>query len=200
VRENDSSFDNSVFWDRRYTENPELGSGVGSRGENLLHKRQIIETFLRSVEPKTVLDVGCGDHEVLKDMEYLPGYTGIDVSAVAVEMSAERFPHRNFICLDFAKLENIQQVRSDAVLCMEVLIHQHLREEYGAFVVNLVAAAAGGGLVSGYLFDPRPTISSEIIAWHEPITETLKMAGAKNITVEARSLESDCWAFVSFRT
>jgi hypothetical protein len=91
-------------------------------------------------------------------------------------------------------------VRSDVVLCMEVLIHQHCRESYDVFVRNLVAAASrGGGMVSGYLFDPRPTISSDIVAWHEPVTNTLQRAGAKSVVIEARSLESDCLAFVSFR-
>ena len=43
--DNDKNFCNRDFWDRRYTESPILGSGVGSRGENLLHKRAIIKTF-----------------------------------------------------------------------------------------------------------------------------------------------------------
>jgi cyclopropane fatty-acyl-phospholipid synthase-like methyltransferase len=196
---NNPDFNNSAFWDRRYTENPALGSGVGSRAENLLHKRRIIETFLHAATPQTVLDVGCGDHEVLRDLEYLPGYTGIDVSAVAVEMNNKRFPHRQFKRLDFTDLASIQEVRSDVVLCMEVLIHQHCRESYDVFVRNLVAAASRGGLVSGYLFDPRPAISSDIIAWHEPVTNSLQRAGAKSVVIEARSLESDCLAFVSFR-
>lgn len=200
MSENNPDFDNSAYWDRRYKENPTLGSGIGSRGENLLHKRRIIEAFLQATTPQTVLDVGCGDHEVLKDVEYLPGYTGVDVSAVAVEINTKRFPHRQFKRLDFTNPDGVQAMKSDVVLCMEVLIHQHDRDAYDMFVRNLVASASTGGLVSGYLFDPRPTLSSDIIAWHEPITDTLHRAGAKSVVIEARSLESDCLAFVSFRT
>lgn len=89
-------------------------------------------------------------------------------------------------------------MRADVVLCMEVLIHQHRREQFEGLVHNLVAAAVKGGLVSGYMFDPRPTIASDIIAWHEPITDALIRNGATAVNVAARSLETDCLAFVSF--
>jgi len=197
---NNPDFDNGIYWDRRYKDNPLLGSGVGSRGENLLHKRNIIESFLQATMPETILDVGCGDHEVLRYIDHLPGYTGVDISAVAVGDNIRRFPNRRFECLDFVSCAAAQRLRSDVVLCLEVLIHQHRREAYYGLVKNLVASAAKGGLVSAYMFDPRPDISSDIIAWHEPITGTLYRAGAKSVVVEARSLESDCLAFVSFRT
>jgi SAM-dependent methyltransferase len=195
---NDPLFDNRVFWDRRYTSNPSLGSGVGSRGDNLLHKRQIIERLLGRLVPSTVLDVGCGDHEVLRDLANLPGYLGLDVSEVVVGRNRQLFPHRRFECIDFLSCTNLTALRSDVVLCTEVLIHQHRREQYDRFVGNLVAAALKGGLVSGYMFDPRPGICSEIIAWHEPIMESLARAGARSVALEARSLETDCLAFVSF--
>ena len=86
----------------------------------------------------------------------------------------------------------------NVVLCLEVLIHQHRREGHDAFIRNLVAATAKRGLVSGYIFDPRPEIPSDIIAFHEPIADALNRAGARRVRVEARSLESDCLAFVSF--
>jgi SAM-dependent methyltransferase len=197
---NNPDFDNGAYWDRRYKENPSLGSGIGSRGQNLLHKRKVIESFLQATAPKSVLDIGCGDHEVFRSIEYLPGYTGIDVSTVAINNNIRNFPNRRFECLDFVSCTDVQRLRSDVILCLEVLIHQHRWELYDGLVKNLVASASRGGLVSAYMFDPRPDISSDIIAWHEPITDTLYRAGAKSAVVEARSLESDCLAFVSFRS
>lgn len=197
---NDPLFDNQQFWDRRYTENPTLGSGVGSRGENLLHKRQIIEGFLERGAPRTVLDVGCGDHEVLREVAHLPGYLGVDVSGVVVARNRMMFPNRRFECLDFVACAPSERLQADVVLCTEVLIHQHRREQFEGLLRNIVAAAATGGLVSGYMFDPRPTIASDIIAWHEPITDALLRSGARAVKVEARSLETDCLAFVSFST
>ena len=198
MKDNDPLFDNREFWDRRYADNPALGSGIGSRGENLLHKRKIIEDFLGKVAPRTILDVGCGDHEVLRTVVSLPGYLGLDVSGVVVARNRQLFPHRRFECLDFIDCTGLEALRADVVLCTEVLIHQHRREQFDGLLRNIVAAAAAGGLVSGYMFDPRAVIPSDIIAWHEPITDALMHNGAKAVTVESRSLETDCLAFVSF--
>jgi SAM-dependent methyltransferase len=198
MKHNDPLFDNRQFWDRRYAEDPSLGSGIGSRGENLLHKRRIIEGFLQKTAPGSVLDVGCGDHEVLRGVADLPAYVGLDVSGVAVARNRQMFPGRRFECIDFVHCTNLEALRADVVLCTEVLIHQHRREEFDGLVKNIVAVARVGGLVSGYLFDPRPAIASDIIAWHEPITDALMRSGAEAVTVAARSLETDCLAFVSF--
>jgi 2-polyprenyl-3-methyl-5-hydroxy-6-metoxy-1,4-benzoquinol methylase len=200
MKDNDPLFDNQDFWDRRYADNPTLGSGIGSRGDNLLHKRKIIEDFLERVTPRSVLDVGCGDHEVLRTVAHLPGYVGLDVSRVVVARNRQMFPQRRFERLDFATCSDLETVRADVVLCTEVLIHQHRREQFDSLLKNIVAAAVKGGLVSGYMFDPRPTIASDIIAWHEPITDALLRSGARSARVEARSLETDCLAFVSFLT
>ncbi|HEX4267981.1 MAG TPA: class I SAM-dependent methyltransferase [Steroidobacteraceae bacterium] len=195
---NDHLFDNRAFWNRRYADDPSLGSGIGSRGANLLHKRQVIEEFLQEAAPATVLDVGCGDHEVLRQVAHLPGYVGLDVSEVVVARNRQAFPQRRFECLDFIHCAELESLRADVVLCMEVLIHQHRREQFDGLLRNIVAAAVTGGLISGYMFDPRPTIPSAIIAWHEPITDALMRSGARSVSVEARSLETDCLAFVSF--
>jgi SAM-dependent methyltransferase len=198
MKHNDPLFDNRQFWDRRYAEDPSLGSGIGSRGENLLHKRRIIEGFLQKTAPGSVLDVGCGDHEVFRGIADLPAYVGLDVSGVAVARNRQMFPGRRFECIDFVHCADLEALRADVVLCTEVLIHQHRREQFDGLLKNIVAAARVGGLVSGYMFDPRPAIASDIIAWHEPITDALMRSGAEAVTVAARSLETDCLAFVSF--
>lgn len=198
MKDNDPLFDNREFWDRRYADNPALGSGIGSRGDNLLHKRKIIEDYLGRVGPRSVLDVGCGDHEVLRAVACLPGYLGLDVSGVVIARNRQMFPQRRFEGLDFVACSDLQALRADVVLCTEVLIHQHRRDQFNGLLRNIVACALQGGLVSGYMFDPRPAIASDIIAWHEPITDALLRGGAKSVSVAARSLETDCLAFVSF--
>jgi 2-polyprenyl-3-methyl-5-hydroxy-6-metoxy-1,4-benzoquinol methylase len=195
--QNDLLFDNSRFWDRRYRDDPALGSGIGSRGANLRYKQDIIGAFLERTRPESILDVGCGDHETLRAFRDLPGYLGIDVSAVVVAQNMARFPDRAFTHCDF--IDSAEGAGSaDAVLCMEVLIHQHRQDSYERMVRNLVAAAHKGGLVSGYLVNPRPAVRSDIIAWHEPLAETLAKAGARNIEIVGRSLEVDCLGFVAF--
>lgn len=198
--ENDLTFDNRAFWNSRYIENPALGSGIGSRGDNLLHKRTIVTAFLEETRPATILDVGCGDHEVLSDLELPGAYLGIDVAERIVEANTHRFPHRSFRHVDFAALTEVAAFRADAVLCFEVLIHQHRRADYDRMVSNLLGATAEAGLLSGYVVNPRPLIQSPIIAWHEPLTETLRRLGARDVELRAVSLESDCLGFVSYRS
>ena len=55
------SFDNSIFWQFRYGFDPECGFGVGSRGDNLLIKRNLLRTEIKRMRPHSILDVGCGD-------------------------------------------------------------------------------------------------------------------------------------------
>ena len=197
--DNDKNFCNRDFWDRRYTENPILGSGIGSRGENLLHKRTIIKTFLESMRPESILDIGCGDHKVIAGLELRARYVGIDVSEIIVKENSTKFADKAFVNADFTDAMEAINFKSDVVLCLEVLIHQHTANDYYQLVRNLVRSATRGGLVSGYLFDPRSTVQSQIIAYHEPITDTLDSEGAGNIQVVGESLESNCLAFVAFK-
>jgi SAM-dependent methyltransferase len=195
---NNEMFDNALFWNHRYERDPALGSGIGSRGQNLLHKRATVSAFLNQVKPKEVLDVGCGDCEVLSGMELAASYLGVDISSSIIARNERRFADKAFACLDFAALVDVHKYRADTVLCFEVLIHQHRWDEYVRLVANLVAATRKRGLISGYVSNPRPAISSEIIAWHEPLVNSLHRAGAVDIQVLALSLENPCLGFLSF--
>lgn len=195
---NNEAFDNEAFWNRRYRDNPELGSGVGSRGQNLLHKRSVISAFLDETSPASVLDVGCGDFEVLKGVGMTANYLGLDISPAIVETNRKRFLGKSFDCVNFLAVEDIDMYKADVVLCFEVLIHQHAFEDYIGLLLNIVRATSHQGLISGYVSDPRPSIKSDIIAWHEPLLDSLARVGARDTKIRTRSLEADSLAFVSF--
>ena len=57
------AFPNATFWQWRYLTDPRAGSGIGSRGQPLLGKRDLLASVLDAVAPASVLDVGCGDGE-----------------------------------------------------------------------------------------------------------------------------------------
>lgn len=198
AQENDPEFDNRAFWDNRYTTNIELGSGVGSRGENMRLKRALISEFLADMKPQSVLDVGCGDFEVLSGVEINAAYRGLDVSSIVVERNRNMFPGKTFENIDFASLDDVEAYAADVVLNFEVLIHQHTYDAYFRLLRNIVNAARKGGFISGYVHDPRPQLRSAIISWHEPLTETLEKLGAKNIQIRAKSPDTDAMCFVSF--
>ena len=177
---------------------PALGSGIGSRGENLIHKRTIMKTFLELMKPESILDIGCGDHKVIAGLELHARYIGIDLSEVIVKENSTQFLGKTFICADFTNSAEFIRFKSDVIICLEVLIHQHSANDYHQLVKNIVRSATRGGLISGYLSDPRSTLRSPIIAYHEPITDTLDSAGAINIQVVGELLESNYLAFVAF--
>lgn len=169
--------DNRRFWDERYLTNPELGSGVGSRGDLAVMKRQLVESVWEESRG-SVLDIGFGDLQVL-DPSVFPTYTGVDVSGVAVERARMRFPQHTFVEADFGGREDPAVPGADLVLCLDVLIHQFDRNAYRRIVERIVARTLGTGLISAYNRPPRK--GGPIVAFHEPIAETLERAEASRI-------------------
>ena len=80
----DSKFDNRSFWNERYKNNIQLGSGIGSRGKYIDLKRNIIQKIVSSFLPSSVLDVGCGDIEIVKALEF-PEYLGTVLGKVTTQ-------------------------------------------------------------------------------------------------------------------
>lgn len=174
-RERRGHFDNGLFWNRRYLMDPELGSGVGSRGAVASYKRGLLERTVATVQPASILDVGCGDMAV---SAILPatGYLGIDVAAAAIEANAVRFADRDFRCGDL--LDMALDAR-DLVICLDVLIHVAAADRYRALVTRCVELAAHAGIVAAY--ESPPPHPSPITFFHEPISATLAAAGAVDI-------------------
>ena len=81
---------NTVFWDFRYRVDPELGSGIGSRGDVLEAKRKLIAD-VSPLKGGRVIDVGCGDLEATRHLP-VEEYLGVDVAATAVQIAKEKRP------------------------------------------------------------------------------------------------------------
>jgi SAM-dependent methyltransferase len=145
-----TDFQNALFWNYRYAAHPGHGSGVGSRGENLLYKRQLLKE--QGVESaQSVLDVGCGDLEVLRELD-IHDYIGFDVSEEALKTARAARPDWQFSLLLNQPLD-----KREMVLCLEVLIHQSTREQYDELVSFLAEHTGQTLIVSGYerKDDPR---------------------------------------------
>jgi SAM-dependent methyltransferase len=171
---------NSVWWNFRYFIDPKLGSGMGSRGANLEYKRKLLRDVLSVFDDPKVVDVGCGDLEVVRSLP-INQYHGFDVAAGALEIARGKRPDWRFdrIGMD----DPIEE--SDVVLCLDVLIHQPTREQFLAMITKLSAAARLRLVVSGY--DEPPTASSEITRYYLPISEALRLTGAfSSVTVAGR--------------
>jgi SAM-dependent methyltransferase len=173
---------NSVWWNFRYFVDPELGSGIGSRGANLEYKRKLLFDILGAFDDPKVVDVGCGDLEVVRSLP-IKHYHGFDVAAGALEIARSKRPDWRFdrIGMD----DPIEE--GDVVLCLDVLIHQPTREQFLGMITKLSAAARRRLVVAGYDEPPSPAASSEITRYYLPISEALRLTGAfSSITVVGR--------------
>lgn len=166
-------FDNNLFWNWRYACFPDLGSGVGSRGDILQYKRSLLHNAVRPFEHKPVLEIGCGDLETSRELA-LHEYVGVDASAVAVEIAKSKRPDWQFVQGNLA--EQGSDLRGDLTICLDVLIHQKREDEYRRLIDGLIRSANKRLIVSGY--EEPPSFASSITAYYEPLSVTLKKSGA----------------------
>ena len=163
----DDAFPNRTFWEWRYRVNPELGSGVGSRGIPLSDKRALLVEVLARVGPESTVDVGCGDGEATRGIT-IPSYVGIDSSAAAVDLARAVRPGDTFFVGTLAD----HQRQADLLICLDVLIHQSDPAVYHDLVARLVQSARRALLVSGYESAPQgdPTMTY----FHEGLSTTVR--------------------------
>jgi len=169
-------FDNMIFWTFRYTTDPGLGSGVGSRGGILADKQELLLPFARALSLGSVLDVGCGDLEVTSRMPFA-SYVGIDISPAALAIAREKRPDWTFKAAD---LPAIADGSFDLVICLDVLIHQHSASAFQELLTQLVRIARGAVIASGYPGASNPTTG--IVFHHGDLSEALEaMPGVKTV-------------------
>ncbi len=89
----------------------------------------VVVDRLRRYGCKSVLDVGCGPGQfaaLVEDSGFC-SYSGLDFSAVAVQMAKERAPRFLFRTGDVREPATYDGLEFDAVVCMEVL--EHIEED-----------------------------------------------------------------------
>jgi SAM-dependent methyltransferase len=176
-------FDNREFWETRYTTDLELGSGAGSRGEFLEYKRRLLCQVIGEFHPRSILDVGCGDIEVTKDLPFSGEYTGIDLSPSIMARNRTLQPAWNFVEGDFLDIVRRDRLAADLVICFDVLIHQHDYETYRAFVRELVNATRKVAVINGFEQPRKRKRVNPNTAYHEPITQTVTELGEGRIKI-----------------
>lgn len=163
------SFNNQIFWSFRYQIFAELGSGVGSRGDNLLYKRSLLQS-LEIERSESILDVGCGDLEVVKTLD-LQNYTGVDLSPQAIESARQKRSDWQFILLDSNNLHSLPS--ADLVICLEVLIHQQNFTDYQNLIDILVRKTINRLIVSGYTIRQPHHDTNHMVNFHESLLDSL---------------------------
>src|SRR5579863_6436413 len=106
------------------------GKGTSGDGSNPDHAREYVEflqDFLLYHNIKTVVDLGCGDWQIGRVIDWSGvQYVGIDVVSSVIRKNARRFSSSN---ISFVKADGIDYdlPRADLLICKEVL--QHLPNE-----------------------------------------------------------------------
>jgi hypothetical protein len=170
-------FNNSLFWEKRYAHFIERGSGVGSRGQNLEYKRKLLRE--QGVEQaRSVLDVGCGDLEVVKTLA-LHNYVGVDLSMTALEIAKRARPDWTFFIAPAVNAPN-----AELVLCFEVLIHQEILDQYLDLIKYLTDKTERILIVSGYEEETQSIRQNPMLFYYEPLSVSLARSGRfQSITI-----------------
>ncbi|WP_396275128.1 glycosyltransferase [Hyphomonas sp.] len=111
-----------------------IGSGVGSRPGNNIDYMQFIQEFMLRNEIRSVVDLGCGDWQFSRHMNW-DGvtYVGFDVVNSVIEANTRLFARENIRFSLFESLNDLPQ--ADLLLCKDVLQHlpNDLIRQYLAF-------------------------------------------------------------------
>lgn len=118
------SNNSASFWNLHYR----LGgtSGPGSSGDLCHYKATFLNRFVEEQGVKRVIEFGCGNGDQLQEATY-PEYIGLDVSAAAIRLIADRF------ALDAAKsffvyhplgfVDRCRLFHADLAISLDVVFH-----------------------------------------------------------------------------
>ncbi len=163
-----SHLSNSLFWDLRYSQCPELGSGVGSRGEILDYKKRLIKYLTYSFIEKKIIDVGCGDLELTKDFNF-KNYLGLDISEESLKICRSKRPDWIFKNLS---ITDSSVGKADLIMCFDVLIHQSSLAVFKGIISSIVSKTQNRVIIGAY--NEPAEFKSDITYYHSAILGEIK--------------------------
>ena len=126
------TYDDQEFkevFSRIYRENLwKHGSGSGSNEDFCRNYVNFLNEFIKVNNIKSVLDIGCGDWQFSKNIDFSNvNYLGIDVADSVIEANKKLYTKENiqFVC---NKIENLEKQNVDLVLCKCVMQHLSFNE------------------------------------------------------------------------
>lgn len=159
---------NALFWNLRYALSPELGSGVGSRGDILKYKKRLIKYLTYDFKNKNIIDVGCGDLELTKEFDF-ENYLGLDISEESLKICKNKRPDWKFENISITD-DSVKE--ADLVMCFDVLIHQSSLSDFKEMISSIVSKSQNRVIIGAY--NTPPEFKSDITYFHNGVLEEIK--------------------------
>lgn len=125
-------FSSAAYWDTRYRHGG--NSGAGSYGRLARFKAGFINAFVAANAVSDVIDLGCGDGNLLS-MLSVDAYTGVDVSDTVLQRLSDRFPDHRFV--PFAAVDRVAP--ADCALSVDVIFHLVEDDVFADYMATLFA-------------------------------------------------------------
>lgn len=182
-------FSSSQYWEDRYKAKGNSGSGSYGRLERF--KVEFINSFIDENEIKTVLDIGCGDGNQIKDLVDLK-YTGVDVSETIVE-NCKMMYQDDSSKLFYVYSENLwRSEKYDLCLSLDVIFHLVEDEVFDRYMQDLFDNSKRFVIIYASNYERKMSIDHvyhrKYVQWCE---ENLDGWSLKDITLNPFPFESD---------
>lgn len=162
-----SGFSSAAYWEARYQGGGT--SGAGSYGRLACFKADFINAFVRRHGIASVLDLGCGDGNLLSLLE-VPDYVGVDVSQTSLDRCRARFPTGRF--MPFEAIDTV--AAAELALSIDVVFHLVEDAAFAQHMHALFAHATRFVLVYSSNFDrtwPSPHVRHRRFSDHVAATQ-----------------------------
>jgi hypothetical protein len=113
----------SQIYQKNIWGNTETVSGDGSTLEGTLLLRQELESMLKRLQIRSILDIPCGDFNWMKEMHLETiTYTGADIVKDLVDMNTKKFGKTG---VEFTQLNVLEDPLppADLIICKDCLVH-----------------------------------------------------------------------------
>lgn len=126
------------YWEERYAEGGH--SGPGSANHLAAFKADILNTFIKTNNIKTIIEYGCGDGKQL-ELACYPNYTGLDVSPSAIGFCKEKYKANK--AMVFKLMSEYNGERAELTLSLDVIYHLVEDRVFDSYMQRLFSSSDG---------------------------------------------------------
>jgi len=140
-----------------------VGSGNGSKienNENYINFLDKVINFTPSI--KTIVDIGCGDWNLMKELNIKKQYIGLDVSSFVIEENKSKYEKEN---IKFIQSNIVKNELPDGELCIIKDVFQHMPNEDILICLEKIKKYKICIIVNDYTDENNSDI--EVGKWHQ---------------------------------